>query len=583
MTTILSNEINILEKYRAKAIMILGTTSGAGKSWLTTALCRYYSNLGYKVAFYKAQNMSNNARVVSTHNLTSLDAGLGEMGSAQYFQALSARCIPDVRMNPVLLKPESDTSSQVVVMGKVTKEISMMPWLERAQYLWPYARDALHSLMDEYDVVIIEGAGSPAEINLRSTDYVNMKVALEVNAACLLVTDIDRGGSFAHLYGTYQLLPENERRLIKGFVLNRFRGDPELLKPGPEMLEKLTGVPTVAVIPIWREHGLPEEDGVYDLGAAEPTSASPRRYTIGIIAFPHISNLDEYQSLVSAKSLRVLWVREARLLDQCDMIILPGSKCVIDDLQWLKGTPGLSEGVITHHEHGKRVLGICGGYQMLGCFIIGEEGIEGVDGKTQHTGLGLLCTATFYERDKCIKHTTFAFANNLPAPWSELSLLRSTGYEIHYGQTVLIADLNFDLVDLFTANDNTRPFAYDYNGQVLGHVNRSAAGVYVHGLFEGDGRMLRALFGTEGTEIRALDEVIFRIHVICVPLYYNTYVHVVYLVNNIDLFLFYYMQQVFEGLAAFVEPCFSAGLLQGLLLQTARLLLCSFFDPCSLI
>ena len=507
MTTILSNEINVSEKYPAKAIMVLGTTSGAGKSWLTTALCRYYSNHGYKVTCYKAQNMSNNARVVSNHNLTSLDAGLGETGSAQYFQALSARCIPDVRMNPVLLKPESDTSSQVVVMGKVNKEISMMPWLERSQYLWPYARDALQSLMNEYDVVIIEGAGSPAEINLRSSDYVNMRVALEVNAACLLVTDIDRGGSFAHLYGTYQLLPEEERRLIKGFVLNRFRGDPALLKPGPEMLEKLTGVPTVAVIPMWRDHGLPEEDGVCGSGAIELTSASVRRYTIGIIAFPHISNLDEYQSLASAKSLRVLWVREARLLDQCDMIILPGSKCVIDDLQWLKDTPGLSEGVITHYECGKRVLGICGGYQMLGCFIIGEEGVEGGDGKTQHTGLGLLCTATFYEREKCIKHTTFTFANNLPAPWSELSLLRSTGYEIHYGQTVLMSDLNFEAASLFTANDNTRPLAYDSSGQVLGHVNRSVAGMYVHGLFEGDGRVLRALFGTEGTEIRALDEV----------------------------------------------------------------------------
>ena len=191
MTSIISNEINVSEKYRAKAIMVLGTTSGAGKSWLTTALCRYYSNRGYKVACYKAQNMSTNARVVSTHNLSSLDKGLGEIGSAQYFQALSARCIPDVRMNPVLLKPESDTSSQVVVMGKVDKEISMMPWLERSQYLWPYARDALHSLMNEYDIVIIEGAGSPAEINLRSTDYVNMRVALEVNAACWSLISIE--------------------------------------------------------------------------------------------------------------------------------------------------------------------------------------------------------------------------------------------------------------------------------------------------------------------------------------------------------------------------------------------------------
>ena len=231
----------------ARAVMVLGTTSGAGKSWLATALCRWYARQGLKVAPFKAQNMSNNARVVP-----GLDGRAGEIGSAQYFQALAAGRSPDVRMNPVLLKPERDTASQVVVMGQVRPDLAAVPWRERSEALWPFARAGLHALMAEHDVVVIEGAGSPAEINLHASDYVNMRTAREVEAACLLVTDIDRGGAFAHLYGTHQLLPADERALIRGFVLNRFRGDAALLAPGPEQLRDLTGVPTVAVLPMWR-------------------------------------------------------------------------------------------------------------------------------------------------------------------------------------------------------------------------------------------------------------------------------------------------------------------------------------------
>jgi len=211
------------------------------------------------VAPFKAQNMSNNARVVP-----GLNGAPGEIGSAQYFQALAARTAPDVRMNPVLLKPEHDTGSQVIVMGEVRNDLRDVPWRQRSEALWPHARAGLDALMAEHDVVVIEGAGSPAEINLHSSDYVNMRTALHAQAACLLVTDIDRGGAFAHLYGTHQLLPAHERELIKGFVLNRFRGDASLLAPGPEQLQAFTGVPTVGVLPMWRGHGLPEEDGVFD-------------------------------------------------------------------------------------------------------------------------------------------------------------------------------------------------------------------------------------------------------------------------------------------------------------------------------
>src|SRR5882762_235 len=262
---------------RARAVMVCGTTSGAGKSFLATALARWYSRQGLKVAPFKAQNMSNNARVVAD----------GEMGSAQYFQALAARCIPHVRMNPVLLKPEADTQAQVILLGQRRDDLSRMEWHVRAEHLWPTVRSCLDELLADVDVVVIEGAGSPAEINLAS-DIVNMRVAEASSAATLIICDIDRGGAFAHLFGTHQLLSAPHRALVRGFVLNKFRGDVSLLSPGPEMLQSLTGVSTLAVLPMWRDHGLPEEDGVFDVRP----SRSGR--SVVIVAYPYISNLDEF-------------------------------------------------------------------------------------------------------------------------------------------------------------------------------------------------------------------------------------------------------------------------------------------------
>src|SRR5450631_1652230 len=239
--------------------MVCGTTSGAGKSFLATALARWYARLGLKVAPFKAQNMSNNARVVAD----------GEIGSAQYFQALAARSIPHVRMNPVLLKPERDTHSQVILLGRRCDELAAMEWRARADHLWPTIHSCLQELLATHDIVVIEGAGSPAEINLQSTDVVNMRVAEAASAATLIVADIDRGGAFAHLFGTFQLLPARHKELIRGFVLNKFRGDAALLEPGPQMLQSLTGIPTVGILPMWRDHGLPEEDGVFDTTTGE--------------------------------------------------------------------------------------------------------------------------------------------------------------------------------------------------------------------------------------------------------------------------------------------------------------------------
>ena len=230
----------------ARCVMVLGTSSGAGKSWVTTALCRYYANQGLKVAPFKAQNMSNNARVVANvvraaAESTGEQSGVpqpmhevGEIGSAQYFQALAARAEPDVRMNPLLLKPEADTHSQVVLMGQVSAELTALPWRGRSERVWPQIAAALDALRAENDVVVIEGAGSPAEINLMANDIVNLRVARHADARCLLVTDIDRGGAFAHLYGTWALLPVEDRARIKGFVLNKFRGDAALLAPAPQ-------------------------------------------------------------------------------------------------------------------------------------------------------------------------------------------------------------------------------------------------------------------------------------------------------------------------------------------------------------
>ncbi|MCH8857777.1 MAG: cobyric acid synthase, partial [Proteobacteria bacterium] len=341
---------------RGKAVMVLGTTSGAGKSWLATALCRHYREQGLRVAPFKAQNMSNNARVVATPG-----GGLGEIGSAQYFQALAAGAVPEVRMNPLLLKPEADTRSQVVLMGEVSAELTAMPWRGRSEHVWPAVAAALDALRAEYDVVVIEGAGSPAEINLHASDIVNMRVARHAQARCLLVTDIDRGGAFAHLYGTWALLPEADRELIKGFVLNKFRGDATLLAPAPQLLQAQTGVPTVATLPMWHQHGLPEEDGVFDDRHA---GVGEIKTSVAVVAYPRISNLDEFQPLKNIAGVHLNWARSPAELQGVDWIILPGSKHTSSDLAWLR-MQGLDRAIAAHAAQGRAVLGICGGLQML--------------------------------------------------------------------------------------------------------------------------------------------------------------------------------------------------------------------------
>jgi adenosylcobyric acid synthase len=446
----------------ARAVMVCGTTSGAGKSFLATALARWYSRQGLKVAPFKAQNMSNNARVVAD----------GEMGSAQYFQALAARCVPHVRMNPVLLKPEADTQSQVILLGQRRDDLSRMAWHARAEHLWPTIRSCLDELLGSVDVVIIEGAGSPAEINLAS-DIVNMRVAEAAAAATLIICDIDRGGAFAHLFGTHQLLSAPHRALVRGFVLNKFRGDVSLLAPGPEMLQTLTGVPTLAVLPMWREHGLPEEDGVFD------ACATGTGLSVAVVAYPYISNLDEFAPLTQVPGLTLRWARQPQTIGTADLLILPGSKNVAGDLAWLR-QHGLDTAIAAHVSADKPTLAICGGLQILGGEIRDPHGVEGLG-----VGLGLLPYATEFQRLKRYRHGTHTLAP-LSGFWEPLSGATFDAYEIRHGQS-------FPTIPSGSA---PAPPLRSVLAENCGWQQGQTLAIYLHGLFENP-RVMRALFGEE--------------------------------------------------------------------------------------
>ena len=433
------------------ALAIHGTASFVGKSLLTTALARSFARRGVRVAPFKAQNMSNNARVV----------GGGEIGVAQYLQARAAGIEPDLRMNPVLVKPEADTRSQVVINGRADLAVSRLPWRERAPFLAPAIEAALRSLLAEFELVLIEGAGSPAEINLRDIDLANLRVAELADAAVVLVADIDRGGAFAHLYGTWSLLGRKERERIGGFVLNKFRGDASLLAPAPARLEQLTGVPLLGVVP-WIEHGLPDEDG-----AAEQLRRGDRP-VVSVIRYPTASNLDEFRALEQVAD--VVWVRRPGELRFADFIVLPGSKHVAGDLDWLLGS-GFEEALLARLGAGSRVLGICGGLQMLGMELIDEAGVDG-----SRTGLGLLQITTTFSAEKIARESEARFAEELPAPWDCLRGIAASGYEIRHGSSGVSGRV------------------LEVLPEGLGFASGSVLGLYLHGLFECP-PVVAALFG----------------------------------------------------------------------------------------
>ncbi len=397
--------------------MVLGTGSHVGKSVFVAALCRWFAGRGVAVAPFKAQNMSLNAAVTPAGE---------EIGRAQMLQAIAARAVPTAAMNPILLKPEAEARSQVVVMGRAEASRSAREYFAEKDRLWPIVAGALARLRESYDLVIAEGAGSPAEINLRDRDLVNMRVARHADAPVVLLGDIERGGVFASLAGTMLLLDDDERRLVRGFVINKFRGDVTLVEPGPALLEARTGVPTLGVVPFLRGLALPEEDALApDSWREESTPA----VDVAVIALPHLANFDDFDPLRHRRGVRVRFVREASRFGDPDLVVLPGTKATVDDLRWLHRVD-LAGRVVGHRRAGRPVFGVCGGFQMLGVALRDPDGVESP--VAEAPGLGLLPHETVFRRAKRTRQVTATLCS-LEGPFASLGGLVAKGYEIRMG------------------------------------------------------------------------------------------------------------------------------------------------------
>ena len=403
----------------AKNIMIQGTMSNAGKSLLAAGLCRIFRQDGYRVAPFKSQNMALNSFITKTG---------AEMGRAQVVQAEAAGIEPDVRMNPILLKPTTDVGSQVIVNGQVQGNMRAMEYYRRKREFIPAVMEAYNSLAQEYDILVIEGAGSPAEINLKATDIVNMGLAELVDAPVLLVGDIDRGGVFAQLYGTIALLEPREQRRIKGTIVNKFRGDRAILQPGIDILEKICGVPVAGVIP-YTHVDIDEEDS---LSTRFHTGDGRKDIDIAVVKLPRISNFTDVSPLERFESVSVRYIERPDQLHQPDMILLPGTKSTIADLLWLRQS-GLEAAICQQAARGCIVFGICGGYQMLGTSIRDPLGVEAA-GVTEVKGMGLLPMDTVFQGEKVQQQTGGVFGT-ISGPLHSLSGMAYTGYEIHMGRS----------------------------------------------------------------------------------------------------------------------------------------------------
>jgi adenosylcobyric acid synthase len=430
-------------------LMVQGTASHAGKSTLVAALCRIFAQDGYRVAPFKAQNMSLNAAVTPDG---------GEIGRAQYTQALAARVAPSVDMNPILLKPTDDRRSQIIVRGRVLAvahgAVSAADYYTRATALWPIVTESLDRLRAAHDIVVIEGAGSPAEINLSRFEIVNMRVARHANAPVLLVGDIERGGVFAALYGTAMLLPPEERALIRGFVINKFRGDPTILGSGFESLLAMTGIPTLGVLPYLANIDLPEEDSLGLPASSQPQS--PPIIDVAVIRYPHLSNFDDLDPLRRERGVHVRWIDHAADLGAPDLIILPGTKTTVADLTWLRAR-ALDTAILARRAAGAAVIGICGGFQMLGLGINDPLAVE--SDTAAASGLGVLHVTTTFTPEKRTRPIT----QPVTARQGLLARAGGTtvrGYEIHMGMTT------------------AEPFTLDRTGRTMG--------CYFHGLFVAD-------------------------------------------------------------------------------------------------
>lgn len=440
----------------AKPIMVMGTMSSAGKSFLAAGLCRLFRQDGMRTAPFKSQNMALNSYITQD--------GL-EMGRAQVMQAEAAGIVPDVRMNPILLKPTGEKSSQVIVNGEVCDTLSAQEYYRRKRDFLPHIRRAYDSLAAEYDVIVLEGAGSPAEINLRDVDVVNMGMAEIADAPVILVGDIDRGGVFASVYGTIALLTPQERARIRGIVINKFRGDKEILQSGLTMLEQLTGVPVLGVLP-YLPVTLDDEDSLSDQ-LLQRQKQGDADVDIAVIRFPRISNFTDFDVFFHMEHVSLRYVTRAEELGEPDMLILPGTKSTMSDLRWLRQN-GLEARLLRQWERGCPIFGICGGYQMLGRCISDPAGVE-ESGSVR--GIGLLDTETVFAPQKHRARTSGHFSA-VPGMFHDLSGKPVSGYEIHMGET--------------SGGSQALPFVIGEDGTVCGHMDETGqvCGTYLHGLFD---------------------------------------------------------------------------------------------------
>ena len=439
-----------------KVIMVQGTMSNSGKSFLVAGLCRMLKRKGFKVAPFKSQNMALNSYIT--------EEGM-EMGRAQVMQAEAAGIKPSVEMNPILLKPTSNTESQVILNGKVHSNMRASDYYKNKRAFIPYILEAYNKLCEEYDIIVIEGAGSPAEINLNENDIVNMGLAKLVDAPVILVADIDRGGVFASIYGTVALMDDDAKNRIKGIVINKFRGDKNLLTPGFEMLaehfKKIdANIPVLGVIPM-RKIDIDDEDSLSERLDTENVIFDTNKINIAVIKLPHISNFTDFNPLSRRKEIAMKYITSPKEMEDADLVIIPGTKNTLYDLRWLKNI-----GFTHDNLKDKNIIGICGGFQMLGNELIDEYGVE--EGGTEE-GLKLLNFSTIFAKEKTTRQTETEVVN-IP-DFMDLCNFTIQGYEIHMGSTI---------------NPKEKPFTKSDITDNGGFVNNNIMGTYIHGIFEND-------------------------------------------------------------------------------------------------
>ena len=461
---------NTTDKRKTAYIMVQGTMSNAGKSLIAAGLCRVFKQDGFKVCPFKSQNMALNS-YVTEDNL--------EMGRAQVMQAEAAGVKPSVYMNPILLKPTGDMKSQVIVNGEVYGDMNAKEYFAVKSSFLPDIKAALDKLSEEYEIIVIEGAGSPAEINLKDNDIVNMGIAKLADAPVILAADIDRGGVFAQIYGTVMLLDPEEKERVKGIVINKFRGDKSILDPGIEKTEEMLDIPVCGVLP-YMDISLDDEDSL----AERLENTDCKDIDIAVIRLPHISNFTDFNVFDEFEGVGVRYVKRASGLKDPDLLIIPGSKNTIADMEFLKES-GLGEAIRDYAAEGKPVIGICGGYQMLGNEISDPEGAEG-GGSTE--GLGLLPVDTKITGDKKRELCKGRF-EKVPGLLKDLSGVKYSGYEIHMGVSELVSV-------------SASGFTEGNSGCSLGNVY----GTYVHGIFDADrvaDEVVGALYKAKGLSYEA--------------------------------------------------------------------------------